>query len=533
MTIRARFARMALGAVVLLALLGIRVPLEAQEPPRLLVMISVDQLRGDLLDRYASAFDSGLHRLLTQGRRYTGASHAHAVTHTAAGHATLATGVFPSRSGIVANSWDQRTPTGWERGLYAVEDPASPIVGFPDAGGRSPRNLLRSGLADWVLEADAEARVVSLSGKDRAAITMAARSRGEVYWLLPAAGRFVTSTYYRDDYPDWVTEYNETTLPTILGDTLWESSVPLDQRPLARDDEGAPFEGDGVHTTFPHLAGQELTDPGSSAALHAWALRQPRSDRAVLGLAERAIDELELGQRGHLDYLALSFSSTDYVGHDYGPLSQEQLDNLHRLDQDLGELFAHLDDAVGAGRWVVGLSGDHGVMTTPEAMREQGEAGRRVDQAERMELAQQALRAAAEEVGQDPDSLAPVLARTLVDRGIVEAAYTHQGLLTGEPTDSFAVLFRNSHYPGRAAGWFSRFGVEVRFDYHELVSSSTGTTHGSPYWYDRHVPFILMGAGVTAGSSDLPVYSVDLAPTLAGLARIPIPADLDGSPVYP
>jgi arylsulfatase A-like enzyme len=249
-------------------------------------------------------------------------------------------------------------------------------------------------------------------------------------------------------------------------------------------------------------------------------------------LAALAVEELELGQRGALDFLALGFSATDYVGHGYGPLSQEQLDNLHRLDRVLGELFDHLDETVGEGRWIVGFSGDHGVMTIPEVLGAEGEAGRRVIQGERMQLAQRAVQDAAAEVGQELDSLPPVLARLLEERGLAAAAYTHRELAAGMPADSFAVLYRNSHYPGRGHGWFSRFGVEVRFDYNELVSFPTGTTHGSPYWYDRHVPFILMGPGIEPGVSDLPVYTVDLAPTLAGLAGVPVPVDLDGGVVW-
>ena len=505
---------------------------QASDRPTLVVVITVDQLRGDLLDRYGPAFSGAFRRFADRGYRFTGASHLHAGTYTAAGHATLVTGVFPSRSGIVANSWSQKEGAGWRAGVYAVEDPQSSIVGVEGAAGRSPANLMTSGLPDWILEADSDARIVSLSGKDRAAVTMAGKTRGEVYWLMQEIGRFVTSTYYRDDYPDWVREYNETVMPGIVADTLWDTTVPQDRRGLARADEGVPFEGDGVHTTFPHTASAETTW-GNPAVYNSWALTQPRMDRAVLGLARSAVRALELGGRGSVDYLSVSLSATDYVGHDYGPLSQEQLDNLVRLDRELGAFLEFLDEQVGSGRWVAALSADHGVVTMPEAQAAEGEGGRRVSPQERQEAMSRALQAAADQVGQDRNRLPEAVAELLEGRGLVAAAYTHAELVGGMPADSFAVLFRNSYYPGRSSGPLSRFGVEIRYDNHDLVSGPQGTTHGSPYWYDRWVPLMLIGAGVRPGVSDARAYTVDLAPTLAGLAGIPAPSDRDGAVIYP
>jgi len=495
------------------------------EAPALVVMISVDQLRADLVERYAPAFTGGFRRLLDTGFRFSGASHAHANTETAVGHATLSTGVFPSRSGIVANNWSVMENGSW-RDMYAVEDPESPIVGMPDAPGRSPKNLLRGGLADWVLAADPESRVASISLKDRAAITMAGKTRSQVYWIVPAAGRFVTSTYYRDQYPAWVDRFNAEVMPTLLTDTAWTEIVPQNERSLARPDS-ASYEGDGIHTTFPHLASQETTPQGRIA----WLLGRPPADRAVAAFAKEAVDALQLGQRGHVDMLALSFSATDYVGHGYGPLSQEQLDNLVRLDHELAGLFDYLDQHVGRGRWVAALSADHGVLTMPEYLVASGEGAERIDSRIRLAALGQAVRAAAAGGGSQ-DEIAERLARTVKDRGLVAQAYTTEDLMMSAAPDSFAVLFRNSYYPGRDGGYLSTYGVEIRFGYHDLVAGPTGTSHGTPYWYDRHVPFMLLGAGIRAGTSAAPVYTVDVAPTLAALAGIPVPDDLDGKSVY-
>ena len=509
------------------------------ERPSLVVMISVDQLRGDLLDRYEEVFTGGLRRFLDEGYRFTSASHAHAVTHTAPGHAALSTGVFPSRSGIVANSWQQATEDGW-RSMYAVEDVDSPILGletvvrFP---GRSPRNLLRTGLADWVRAADGEARTVSVSAKDRAAIPMAGQTDQNVYWLARPLARFVTSTYYASVYPAWLARFNDEVMRVITTPTVWNSPVPDRYQDLARADS-ADYEGRGGNTTFPHLSLREAG--GEDVRLHnTWVLSQSSADAAVLALARTATDELELGQRDNVDYLAVSLSATDYVGHAYGPFSQEQLANLVHLDRALGDFLDYLDDTVGEGNWVAGLSADHGVVTMPEYEQELGN-----DDVERVNTQRRAgeLLAALNEVtaeGGSLDEIAERLARSVEEKGLVEKAYTHHDLTRGEPADSFAVLFRNSHYPGRAHHRYfapsalSQSGVEVRFREGDLVfPREAGTEHETPYWYDRHVPLIFLGAGVSEGSSDAPAYTVDMAPTLAALGGIQAPFDLDGKIIY-
>jgi hypothetical protein len=498
-------------------------------------MIVVDQLGGDLLDRYEPALQGGFRRFMTQGRRYTRASHAHAMTETAPGHATLATGVIPARHGIVANAWRQRTGFDWVT-MYAVGDERHPILGFerePELEGRSPRNLLRDGLADWVRAQDPGARTVSISKKDRTAIIMAGHTTENAWWILDQLGIFVTSTFYASRYPGWITRFNEQVMPGIRRPTEWRSEVPSAFRMLARSDE-ADYEGDGEHTTFPHRASDEVPS-GDAQAFNIWAFDQPRADDAVLALAKVAIAEFGLGRReGHVDFLALSFSALDRAGHVYGPRSQEALSTLIHLDAVLFELLRFLDEQVGPGRWVAGLAGDHGSPESPEAEREEGfRDADRIDEGRLFSELGVLLRRAATEGG-SPDDVAERVARMIEHEGLAEAAYTHRELvLGGEPADSFAVLYRNSHYPGRAWGVLSRFGVELRFGERDVVSRfPTGTTHGSAYWYDRHVEMMWLGAGVPPGESDEPVYTVDFAPTLAGLGRIRTPDDLDGRRLF-
>jgi hypothetical protein len=453
---------------------------------------------------------------------------------TAPGHASLATGVFPSRHGVVSNSWQQRSGFDWST-MYAVGDTAHPILGYegnPELEGRSPANLLRDGIADWVRAADPNARAISISKKDRAAVVMGGRSSPSAWWLLDGEGVFVTSTYYADRYPTWLTAFNQQVMPRIAASPVWLSEVPTEMRSLAESDEQDYEVGGDDLSTFPHR-GVEEAGPVGSDAFNIWAFDTPRADDAVLELAKTAIVELELGQRGSVDFLAVSFSALDRVGHRYGPLSQEVLSTLIHLDLVLASLLDYLDEQVGEGRWVAGLAGDHGVTLPPEVARDRGyDDAERIMEDEVLEVLARAVRQAGASGGR-PEVIAERLA-ALVEEELVEEAYTQRQLtIGGEPADSFAMLYRNSYYPGRAWGLLSRYGVEVRYGEGDLVTAyDTGTDHNSPYWYDRHVEMMMLGPGVLPGVSDEPVYAVDFAPTLAGLGAIRFPEDLDGRRLY-
>jgi len=348
---------------------------QAPPSPSLVVYVVVDQLRGDMLERYDSLFTGGFRRLHDDGFRFLSATHDHAKTATAVGHSTLSTGVFPSRSGIVGNEWRERTADGW-RTVYSLEDTLTTILGLPTMEGRSPRNLLRGGIADWILAADSAAIIISVSRKDRAAITMGGKTKGNIYWIPQDEARFVTSSFYADDYPSWVDRINRDQMPRIFGESTWEQTMPPAARRASRPDTAA-YEGDGVHTHFPHSFEDESSDPDRRGALNRWAYSQIYPDEAVEVFAEEAVRALGVGQDGVTDYLALSFSQTDAIGHEYGPLSREQLQNLLHLDSLLGDLMTLLDRAVGPERWIMALSADHGVLSMPEYLSEIGEtAGR-------------------------------------------------------------------------------------------------------------------------------------------------------------
>lgn len=497
--------------------------------PTLVVFLVVDQLRGDMLDRYSSVFTGGFKRLLDEGLNFTNAQHQHAQTETSPGHATLSTGVFPSRAGIPSNLWQEGEGSD-QHPVYNVVDPTVGLVGIPGVPGSSPSVLRRTGLADWVLEAESDAKIVSVSAKDRAAVLMAGQSKGEVYWFESRAGRFVTSTFYRSRVPSWLRRFNEDGMAAYLADSVWASTVPPEVASLSAPDT-ASFEGNGLHTFFPHQFKDGFPDPGPGD-LFFWFETTPMLDRATLEVALLAMDEEGVGKKeGRTDFLSISFSQVDRVGHAYGPLSREQMDNLLRLDQILSEFFAVLDFEVGPENYVVGFTSDHGTMSMPE--RIEG-GGLRLSDDHRSEL-QQSVSAAARQAGFRRDlSTAEAMVEALKGLPFVGPAFTHDDLDGDTSRDPFADIFRHSYTPGRPGGLLSRYGVEMWWKENTLSwGMPVGTTHGSPYLYDRWVPLILMGPGIEAGTVEELVRPLDLAPTLASLAGIPYPGDLDGKPLVP
>lgn len=496
------------------------------ERPALVVLLVVDQLAPGLLEQYQDLFTGGIRRLFDEGHGFPNATHDHAVTETAPGHTTLATGVYPSRSGIVGNQWTVLDGGQW-RSVYAVEDLDSRILGYPDLPGRGPKNIGRPGLANWVLAADRDARVVTISAKDRSAIGMAATAPGQVYWIPERVGAFVTSSHYMRELPAWVVAFNRDDMPSFYGDTLWVSQVPEAARYRTRADSSAN-ELAGENTWFPHRPSDRVdpTDPGE---VNRWRWTYtPFSDRAVGAFARRAIEELDLGQRGHTDYLGVSFSSTDLVGHYYGPGSREQLDNLLRLDRELDAFFTFLDARIGRGRWVMAMSADHGVLEIPEELAEMGVPARRLTREDRRDFVA-ALQAAATLTPGDEEAEKAAALRF----PWVVAAYTFDAVERGEAADTFEVLYRNSHSETRIGPIEARWGVYAREAPYTLFPGSPPATHGSPYYYDRHVPLYFLGGGVAPGTSDERAATVDVAPTLARLAGIRAPDDLDGHPLGP
>jgi predicted AlkP superfamily pyrophosphatase or phosphodiesterase len=507
------------------------------------IVLVVDQMRADYLERFDAQFGAGLRWLLDNGVVFEEAHHDHAVTATAPGHATIATGTLPSRHGIVGNDYFDRAR---QLVVYSVADPDAPLLGLPDDAGRSPRNMLRGALGDWLKAASPDSRVFAVAIKDRAAITMGGQRPDGVYWYHYRTGRFVTSAYYRPNYPDWVEEFNRSGLAAQYNGINWDLVAP---ESLYVESRGEPLGAEiGVMgSSFPHHLGGSGQDPDGRYFEHLpWT---PFGDELTLAFAARLIEREGLGRDQHPDLLFIGLSSADFIGHAYGPYSREVQDYYLRLDLLLSALMRIMETSSG-GRLVLALTADHGVMALPEELARRGYDTGRIKPARLLARARSAV-AWARERGviaeepklrfsegiafsfegspTDPAGLAQLrrlVAEELRAGGELAAAWTYDEMRSGSGDGELYEMFRHSFRSDRAPDVF----VAPKRNF-LLIETDEGTTHGSPYDYDTHVPLIFAGMGIEAGWRDSRVRTVDIAPTIASILGIDAPDDLDGRPL--
>jgi predicted AlkP superfamily pyrophosphatase or phosphodiesterase len=513
----------------------------AQARPRLGVLVVFDQLRVVELERYAPFFgDGGFGGL--DGARYD-AWYGYASTETGPGHATLVTGANPRVHGIALNSWYARSDSGFAR-RYAVDDPRFPVHGATDKSGRSAMMLAAPTLGDAMkFESHERARVVSISLKDRSAILTGGRSADLAIWYDAAIGRYTTSTAYVDALPPWLAALG-TELPKRACDTIVWEPLPLPPKLAALappDDRAGEASHEGLTRTFPHdLKGQP--EPLKRKLYRI----VPHAMEDLVDLSLRAVDEMQLGDDEEPDLLIVSFSTTDYIGHNFGPDSLEELDTLRRADVALRRLLAGLEARVGRRNFNVVLSSDHGSSPPPlakvqsrvpngvaalSAIEKAAQEGARLalpnDKRARL------LGLSMPELFLDTTSLSPLDERRLIDavaaavRGVPGVAHVYD-MTRENRDDAFSGFMEETAFPGRHGQLFVR--TEPRFLPLENADSA-GTDHGSPYTYDRRVPFIVSGPGVRKGRFALPVDPRDAAATLAFLLGVPPPDASQGKPV--
>ncbi len=511
--------------------------------PRLAVVIVVDQMRYDYFVRFAGLFSGGLAKLWREGAVFTNAHHDHANTETAPGHATLLTGSYPSHHGIVANDWRDRQ-TG--RNVYCVDDSNSALVQSGDnaanaattAVGKSPHRLRRRTLGDWLKAKYPRAKVISVAGKDRSAILMAGFAADAAYWFYAPSGGFVSSRYYLEALPAWAAQWNMERHADRYHGKAWEKSHPEKDYFVSREDL-FNAEGNGVHTTFPH---EFAADDSAAAAAKAidqrfydWLSNTPFIDVLTLEFAQQAVHAERLGADDTPDLLLISLKATDAVGHDFGPLSQESEDNLLRLDAELARFFEFLEKQVGLKNCLIALSADHGVLPLPEELRRRGFESARIAEAEaidevksvegEMQQEWQTNRrilhswlwdinldyAVADSLDMAPAQFRAAVAAKLRSLSFVSDVFTADELsATDGAAREYLEKQRHSFFPERSPD----LAMQIK-PYYLVSRKPQGTTHGSPYNYDSHVPMIFWGERVQPGRIDSPHKTADLAPTLA------------------
>lgn len=502
-------------------------------PPRLVVVIVVDQLRPDYLTRFADLYEGGFQTLLDNGANFTNSAYRHASTYTAAGHASVSTGLHPAAHGVIANSWYDSA-----RGavVNCIADDKYAAVG--GRGRRaSPRPLLADTLGDLLKRKHGGSKVYAFSSKDRSALLLAGRGADGAFWYSDPCGCFVTSSYYENGLPEWLAAFNAAKPAAAYAGKRWERL--LADRSLyekrAREDD-FPTEADGQATTFPHALPEEDVE--------AQVQQTPFADELTLQAALAALDSGELGADGEPDLLAIGFSATDRIGHRYGPYSQEAMDHNLRLDRLLADLLAAIDRRAGLDKTVVALTADHGVLPLVEELQRRGAAARRVDPGAFWQRARDALK---QRFPDAPDLVAEASGNRLywrlaafrngaVERAVAEKFLTEQlrrdplvadvhtaSDLAGASADAPETLrlFANAYFERRSPHVFVHFKEFV------YAGGAHGTGHGSAHAYDREVPVLLYGAGIRQGTFERPAGPEDIAPTLARLLRLEMPKETD------
>lgn len=494
----------------------------ANGKPKLLLVVVVDQFRYDYLTRFQASYTSGLKRLLAGGAVFTNAHFEHFPTVTAVGHSIILTGAMPSVSGIVGNEWYDRE---LGRQVTSVFDPATKLLGGgPNSAGASPRRLLVSTLGDELkLGGRGDTKVYSVSSKDRAAIMMVGHMADGAFWFDPATGNFVSSTFYFAELPAWAKAFNESrAADQWLGKEWWPlaSSGPKPSKPFVR---------------LPAQPGKAYYDGLE---------RTPWSNDLLVAFAERILAGEKLGQRTGADLLAVSFSCNDRIGHSVGPHSPEVADLSVQTDRTLGRLLKFVDEKVGLDRTLVFVTADHGVAPLPEWMQKSKMPGGRITEETVHQTVERALVEAYGEgrwvVGHSGP--APYFNYDLIRQKNLKLSDVQETAAAAvRRLDHIARVYtgeqvRNGHFAMDMVGrriangaHFQRGTDLVVVAEPNWLFEEKGTSHGTPYNYDTHVPVILMGAGIRSGTYHQRIMVNDVAPTLATLLGIEAPSGAAGS----
>jgi len=535
-----------------------------QKAPKLILQITVDALRGDLPDRFKHVLGKGGFRyLMEQGIHYSNAHYRHANTETIVGHASLATGTVPAAHGMVANVWFDR-----EQGrlVYNIEDARyhlltagadvdkqteiDPTQKTARVDGRSPNNILTSTLSDeMAIHFAGQSKIFAVSVKDRGAVSLAGHA-GKAFWFSKASGEFVTSNYYYDHYPDWVNQWNARKPASAYAGKSWKL-MHQPAKYVFGDADDREYETDfaGFGRTFPHGYGK-ADDKYFTTRL----TLSPAGDELTLDFARTLLDKEQLGQDNIPDYLAISFSSTDYVGHLFGASSLESEDNIARLDRTLAKLFAYIDKKIGLENTLIVLSADHGQPEVPGYLHRLG-----IDQAQYFDTRsldkKPAIAALKKQFGMGKELIeayfhpyiylnhdlirAKGLDQAEVEQAVAAELLKFQGvayavsstaLRTASLSDTVVIraILRNFH-PKRSGDIYLVFEPNVFIN--DFDGLTVASTHGSPWRYDTFVPVIFAGAGLSAAKVSRAVTPYDIAPTLAAWLNIKPPSGATGSPL--
>ncbi len=515
------------------------------EQPKLVVGIIIDQMRFDYLYRYKQFFGKdGFNRIMNEGSNFTFAHFNYELTSTGPGHASIYTGTTPFYHGIIGNNFYDRF---LRKTIYCVNDPDVKSVGSnDDLGQMSPKRLLSTTITDQLkLATNGRSKVISVSLKDRAAVLPGGHFPNGAFWYDEKTGDFITSTYYMSKLPGWVQEFNNRKLADLYLSQTWNLSLPESDYLINQPDE-SKYEKDLFDegkTSFPHSF-NKLNEANRYEKIRA----TPFGNQLVAEFAKAALINEELGKGAETDFLAISFSSTDIIGHEYGTFAYEIMDTYIKLDEQLADLFKELDKQVGKGNYILFLTADHAAMETQAYLRDHN------------------LPTGALNGKKIADSLNTISKRFFGSEGLIEnisnkQIFLNRDVLKKNNLDIHAVeqklvdymrdtfpemtsIFTRDYLETQVAardqinlllnGYNPSLSGDIAFDLRSGFLTGfmeKGTTHGTTYSYDTHVPLIFYGWHIPAQTINTPVYTTDIAATISNLLNITEPSASIGVPL--
>lgn len=527
-----------LGFLTCFYLFNISCYSENQKPAKLVITIVVDQMRPDLLTRYETIYNGGLKWLMNHGKWYSNAHHEHGYTATGPGHTAIGFGQYPGKIGVLGNSFYDRD---LKKIVNCVEDPNSIVVGSLKGEARSFFRYNAYGLGDWLQDNFTTSKVISIGGKDRTACILGGKNPTlPLYYNY--SGDFITSSYYRNELPEWVEVYNRQLDFNKYKDSLWTKSLKEElYEEYSRSDfyngESDGFKKDNYSPIFP-IGIDSLADPNSVI------MGRPWFEEEVLKLSLKAIIEEKLGQRDEPDLLFIGLSAMDWIIHDYGPYSQEVMDAFIKLDIYLEQFIQKVDKFVGLDNVLFVLTSDHGGLPLPEYLIEKGEQAGRINNAHLQEALIWIDEECSERFGQKfyyrdgsnfflnmedlkrenilPNEIFMIAKKHLLNVEGIGAVINKAQIIESKDQDKIIRRIRNMIHKEKSPEIF----VIQKEGY--LYRSPHGTSHGTPYDYDTHVPLIFAHKKFKKHINRIKVETVDIAPSIANYVGIRVPDYCDG-----
>ncbi|MFY0601509.1 MAG: alkaline phosphatase family protein [Cyclobacteriaceae bacterium] len=536
-------------ALIILSLLAIHSLscCQAQtKKPKLVVGIVIDQMKQEYLYRFQEKYEEGgFNRIINEGFMSKNAHYNYIPTKTAAGHASIYTGTTPRYHGIIGNDWYSKV---LKRNTYCVGDTLAVGVGTEsNAGKMSPRNLQVTTITDELkLTSNFRSKVIGVSIKDRGSILPAGHTPDGAYWYESNTGNFITSDYYLDELPQWVSDFNDKKMVNKYLDQTWNLSYPKDEYvESTKDDTEYERIWKGKESpTFPYNL-EEIRKKNSPYGLIS---QTPFGNSLVLDFARDAIKSNEMGKDKIVDFIAVSLSSTDYIGHGFAPNSIEIEDTYIKLDKDLSKFLTFLDQEIGKGEYILFITADHGVVANPQFLMDNKLPGGYMSPKELRNGIQNSLSAQLGEgewissisneqvfLNQDliiqseknKEDVENMVSEILYSMEGIYEVYTTSELKNISSADHLGILLSNGRNKKLSGDVLFTMKPGYLFgDY-----GSKGTTHGSGHTYDTHIPILFFGSGIKQGKTSRYISIIDIAPTLSSLLNISLPSACTGQPI--